>query len=67
MLRNFINFCVSRRTNRGVVAPRKGLGENDHKGARFSSPVTNHRSPKIVRTWKPCTNENYKDASFYHL
>ena len=49
------------------MAPRKGPGENDHKGARSSSPTTNQRSPKMVPTWKPCTKENYKDARFYHL
>ena len=42
---------------RGVVAPRKGPGENDHKGARSSFQITKRRSPKMVRTWKPCTNE----------
>ena len=49
------------------MAPIKGPGENDHKGARSSSPFTNHRSPKMVRTWKPCNNKKYKDASSYCL
>ena len=30
---------------RGVVAPRKEPGENDHKRARSLSPITNRRSP----------------------